>query len=56
VGHVHTVDIGTQEIRQGPLVGHQRGRQGRENRRPALCPGRKSDWLIISMKSPKATR
>ena len=56
VGHVHTVDIGTQEIRQGPLAGHQRGRQGREDRRLALCPGRKSDWPIVSMKSPKATR
>ena len=56
VGHVHTVDIGTQEIRQGPLVGHQRGHQGREDRRLMLCPGRKSDWSIVSMKSPKVTR
>jgi hypothetical protein len=56
VGHVHTVDIGTQEIRQGPLVGHQRECQGREDRRLALSPGRKSDWSIVSMKSPKATR
>ena len=56
VGHVHTAGIGTQEIRQGPLAGHQRGRQGREDRRLALCPGRKSDWPILSMKSPKATR
>src|SRR2546422_953159 len=56
VGHARTVDIGTQEIRQGPLAGHQRGRQGREDRRLALCPGRKSDWPILSMKSPKATR
>ena len=56
VGHVHTVDIGTQEIRQGPLAGHQRGHQGREDRRLALCPGRKSDWPILSMKSPKETR
>ena len=56
VGHVHTAGIGTQEIRQGPLDGHQRGRQGREDRRLALCPGRKSDWPILSMKSPKATR
>src|SRR5947208_16805748 len=29
VGHVHTAGNGTQEIRQGPLAGHQRGRQGR---------------------------
>src|SRR5712691_5735871 len=56
VGHVHTVDIGTQEIRQGPLAGHQRGRQGREDRRLMLCPGRKSDRPILSMKSPKVTR
>jgi len=56
VGHVHTVDIGTQEVRQGPLAGHQRGHQGREDRRLMLYPGRKSDWSIVSMKSPKATR
>ena len=53
---VRTVGIGTQEIRQGPLVGHQRGHQGREDRRLMLCPGRKSDWSIVSMKSPKVTR
>ncbi len=56
VGHVHTVDIGTQEIRQGPLAGHQRGHQGREDQRLMLCPGRKSDRPIVSMKSPKVTR
>src|SRR5579859_7839970 len=56
VGHVHTAEVGTQEIRQGPLAGHQRGHQGREDRRLMLCPGRKSDWPILSMKSPKATR
>ena len=56
VGHVRTVDIGTQEIRQGPLVGHQRGCQGREDHRLMLHPGRKSDWSIVSTKSPKATR
>ena len=56
LGHVRTVDTGTQEVRQGPLVGHQRGRQGREDHRLALCPGRKSDWPIVSMRSPKATR
>jgi hypothetical protein len=53
---VHRVDTGTQEIRQGPLAGHQRGHQGREDRRPMLCPGWKSDWPILSVKSPKATR
>ena len=56
VGHVHTVDIGTQEIRQGPLAGHQRGRQGREDRSRALDLCRKSHPPIVSMKSPKATR
>jgi hypothetical protein len=56
VGHVHTADIGTQEIRQGPLAGHQRGHQGREDRRLMLRPGRKSDWPIVSTKSPKARR
>jgi hypothetical protein len=56
VGHVRTVDIGTQEIRQGPLASHRRGRQGREDRRLALRPRRKSDWPILSMRSPKATR
>jgi hypothetical protein len=53
---VHTVDSGTQEIRQGPLAGHQRGRQGREDRRLRLSPWRKSVPPIVSMKSPKATR
>ena len=56
VRHVHTVDTGTQEVRQGPLAGHQRTCQGREDYRLALCPGRKSDWPVVSMRSPKATR
>jgi hypothetical protein len=55
-GHVYTVGIGTQEVRQGPLGGHRRGHQGREDRSLVLHPCRKSDRPIVSVKSPKVTR
>lgn len=37
--HVHKADIGSEEVRQGPRVGHLRERQGREDRSLALDPG-----------------
>ena len=55
-GHVHTVDIGTQEVRRGPLAGHRREHQGREDRRLVSHPWRTSHWPVVSTKSPKATR
>jgi hypothetical protein len=56
VGHVHTVGIGTQEIRQVRWLVTSGG--VREGKTIAWCrmPSRKSDWPIVSMKSPKATR
>jgi hypothetical protein len=56
VGHVHTVGLGTQENRRDRwLVTSGRIREGKT---VAWCrmPCRKSDWPIVSMKSPKATR
>ena len=53
---VHTADIGTQEIRRVRWLVTSGGI--REGKTVAWCrmPCRKSDWPIVSMKSPKATR